>query len=267
MAEPDESREWRGKPGEGFSGTFARLSDGDDPAARLSRALMGQPGGSLSCAECQARLPTLVDAELAGLAPRQAAPEAAAHLDGCALCEGMYVELLEAASLALEGLPVGEKMPAPDLGFLKEAPPSPEVLWRAPLEAVQEAVTDALGRLQRLVVRLRAPLPLPSLPAPGVLESERAVEKPLLSATLAEHGALGIEVRAVRSEEAPDVCAVHLVADSPHPDAPRPRQVILRRRDAEWKAPFDSLGQARFDKVPVAALADMELVIEMEGDE
>jgi len=237
--------------------------DEDTPAARLARAVMGQPGGSLSCAECQARLPTLVDVELAGLAPRQADAEVAAHLDGCALCEGMYVELLEAASLAMEGLPVKE-MPAPDLSFLAETAPSAEILWQTPLETVQEAVTDALGRLQRLVVRLRAPVPLPPLPAPGVLEAERAVEKPLLSITLAEHGALGIEVRAVRSEEAPDVCEVRLVADSPHPDAPRPRRAVLRSRDAEWKAPFDLLGQARLDGVPVTALADMELIIEME---
>jgi len=228
---------------------------------------MGQPGGSLSCAECQARLPTVVDAELAGLSPREADPEVAAHLDGCSLCEGMYVELLEAASLALEGLPIGEKMPAPDLGFLTEAAPSAEILWRTPLEAAHEAVTDALGHLQRLVVRLQAPVPLPPLPAPGVLEAEWTVEKPLLSTILAEHRALGIEVRAVRSEEAPDVCEVLMVADSPHPDAPHPRQAILRSRDVEWKAAFDPLGQARLGGIPVTALADMEVIIEMERGE
>jgi len=244
-----------------------QIEGGDTPAARLARALMGRPGGSLSCAECQARLPTLVDAELEGFSPRQADPEVAAHLDGCSLCEGMYVELLETASLALEGLLVGEKLPAPDLSFLKEAPPLPEVLWRTPLEAIQEAVTDALGRLQRLVVRLRAPLPLPPLPAPGVLEAERMMEKPLLSTTVTEHGALGIEVRAVRSEEIPDVCEVYLVADSPHPDAPRPRRAILRSRDVEREAPFDPLGQARLGGVPVTALSDMELIIEMERAE
>lgn len=241
--------------------------DEDTPAARLARALMGQPGGSLSCAECQARLPAVVDAELVGLPPRQADPEVAAHLDGCSRCEGMYVELLETASLALEGLPVGEKTPPPDLGFLREAVPSVEMLWRAPLEAAQEGVTDALGRLQRLLVRLRAPVPLPPLPAAGVLEAERTVEKPLLSTTLAEHGALGIELRAVRSEETPDVCEVHVVADSPQPDAPRPRQAILRSRDAEWEALFDPLGQARLSGVPVAALTEMELTIEMERRE
>lgn len=239
--------------------------DEDTPAARLARALMGRPGGSLSCAECQARLPTLVDAELAGLSPRRADPEVAAHLDGCSLCEGIYVELLEAASLALEGLPAGEKMPAPDLSFLTEAAPSPEILWRTPLETIQDAVTDALGHLQRLVVHLRAPMPLPPRPAPGLLEAERTVEKPLLSTILVEHGALGIEVRAVRSEEAPDVCEVHLVADSPRPDAPRPRRAILRSRDVEREATFDSLGQARLSGIPVAALAEMELIIEMEG--
>jgi len=241
--------------------------DEDTPAARLARALMGQPGGSLSCAECQARLPTLVDAELAGLSPRQADPEVAAHLGGCSLCEGMYVELLEAASLALEGLPVEEKTPAPDLSFLRETAPSADMLWGAPLEAIQEAVTDALGRLQRLVVHLRAPLLLPPLPAPGLLEARQIVEKPLLSTTLTKHGALGIEARAVLSEEAPHLCEVHLVADSPHPDAPRPRRAILRSRDVEREATFDPLGQARLDGVPVAALADMELIIEIEERE
>jgi hypothetical protein len=225
---------------------------------------MGQPGGSLSCAECRARLPTLVDAELAGLSPRQEDPEVAAHLDGCSLCEEMYVELLETASLALEGLPVEEEMPVPDLGFLKAAPPLTEILWRTSLKAAHEAMTDALGRLERLVVSLQAPVPLPSLPAPGTLEAERMVEKPLLSTTLTEHGALGIEVRAVRSEQAPDVCEVHLVADSPHPDAPRPRQAVLRSQDVEREAPFDPLGQARLDGIPVTALARMELIIEME---
>lgn len=238
--------------------------DEDTPAARLARALMGRPGGSLSCAECQARLPTLVDAELAGLSPRQMDPEVAAHLDSCSLCEGMYVELLEAASLALERLPVAERMPAPDLSFLTEAAPSPEVLWRTPLEAVQEAVTDALGHLHRLVVRISAPLPLPPWPAPGLLEAGPTAEKPLLSTTLAEHGALGLEVRATRSEEAPDVCEVHLVADSPRPDAPRPQRAILRSRDMEREASFDPLGQARFEEIPVAALTGMELIIEME---
>jgi hypothetical protein len=259
MADRDESGGRRLKSGDW------RLGAEDTPAARLARALMGQPGGPLSCAECQARLPTVVDAELAGLSPRRADPEVAAHLDGCSLCEEMYVELLETASLALEGLPVGEEMPAPDLGFLTEAAPSLEMLWRAPLEAVQEAVTDALGRLQRLVVRLRAPVPLPPLPAAGVLEAERMVEKPLLSTTLAEHGALGVEVRAVRSEEAPDVCEVHLVADSPHPDAPRPRRAVLRSGNVEREATFDALGQARLDEIPVTALACMELIIEMES--
>jgi hypothetical protein len=259
MTDRDENGDWRVEIGEW------KVEDGDTPAARLARALMGQPGGSLSCAECQARLPRLVDAELAGLSPRQEDPEVAAHLDGCSLCEEMYVELLETASLALEGLPVEEEMPVPDLGFLTEAPPSLEMLWRTPLEAVQEVVTDAVGRLQRLVVRLRAPVPLPPLPAAGVLEAERMVEKPLLSTTLTEHGALGIEVRAVRSEEAPDVCEVHLVADSPHPDAPHPRRAILRSRDVEREAPFDPLGQARLSEVPVTALARMELIIEMES--
>jgi hypothetical protein len=241
-----------------------RIGDEDTPAARLARALMGQPGGPLSCAECQARLPAVVDAELVGLPPRQADPEVAAHLDGCSLCEGIYVELLETAYLALEGLPVGEEMPTPDLRFLAETPPSAEILWQIPLEVVQEAVTDALGRLQRLVVRLRVPVPLPPLPAPGVLEAERAVEKALLSATLSEHGALGVEVRAVRSEEDPDICEVHLMADSPQPNAPRPRRAILHSRDVERETSFDPLGQARLDGIPVTALARAELTIEME---
>jgi len=85
----------------------------------LVRAVAGARDPAMACEECQAWLPSYVDAEIGGLAAGQLYPRVKRHLDLCPDCEVVYLEMLELAMAEEAGeLPVPEEFPIPDLAFL-----------------------------------------------------------------------------------------------------------------------------------------------------
>lgn len=101
-----------------------RLTGGDltgvpSELLHLARAVTGVHDPAMSCEECQAWLPTYVDAEVGDLAVGQLYPEVKQHLDLCSQCEAEYLEMLELALAEEAGaLPAPEEFPAPSLAFL-----------------------------------------------------------------------------------------------------------------------------------------------------
>ncbi len=119
----------------------------------LARAVTGVHDPAMRCDECQAWLPTYVDAEVGGLAAGQLHPQVKQHLDLCADCEAEYLEMLELALMEDAGqLPVPERLPAPDLGFLPSL--SFVELAREMVTKVTEGVLAALApdRLEELTI-------------------------------------------------------------------------------------------------------------------
>lgn len=241
-----------------------RAGGRDTPAGRLARALKERRPATSDCDLWREELPALVDAELMGLSPRKVAPELAAHLEFCDECGQLYAEMLEAAWLASKGpLPVDEAIPEPDLSFLPKPKIDLDILWHVPLQNTWNAVVDAAGSLQKLLVEVTVPRPLPSLaPLRGTL-TDKGEERTLLVVEMEEHGGLGLEVRATRYSASPERCTLTLTMDSPRPDAPRPRRAVISYAGGRLVAEVDDLGQAHFPDVPLASLADMRVEIEM----
>ena len=101
-----------------------RLDDLDphavpDDLLHLIRAVTGARDPALTCEECQAWLPSYVDAEVGGLAVGQLYPHIKRHLELCTTCEAVYLEMLELAEAEEAGiLPSFDESPEPDLAFL-----------------------------------------------------------------------------------------------------------------------------------------------------
>lgn len=85
----------------------------------LVRAVLGLPDDRLSCDECQAWLPSYVDAEIGDIADESHYRLVKRHLLLCQDCTEIYLELLELALAEEEDrLPWPAHYPEPDLGFL-----------------------------------------------------------------------------------------------------------------------------------------------------
>lgn len=87
----------------------------------LVRAVFGLPDDGLSCAQCQAWLPSYVDAEIGDVAGDPRYRPVKRHLLLCQDCTDVYLELLDLALAEEEDrLPRPERYPEPDLSFLTE---------------------------------------------------------------------------------------------------------------------------------------------------
>ncbi|MBN1314524.1 MAG: zf-HC2 domain-containing protein [Anaerolineales bacterium] len=209
----------------------------------------------LTCEECRARIPELVDM----LAAREPLSEelrpVMAHVDQCPECEALVGELLDDIVIAMKE---AEPLPAriPDLSFLLQSTLPQRDIWRAKLDAVWDVIQDAAGKLRSIEINLKMPQTLPPLPAPGVLAEEDQSEKLVFSRTLTADYGIQIEIRARREPEATE-CNLLVEVDSPQPGVPRPCQVVLKSGQFAWKEPFDPVGQARIAKFPVALLTDL----------
>ena len=78
------------------------MTDLPEWANRLAQATDHPPDDS-ACAECQAWLPALVDAELAGGDVASLYPKTLAHLSGCENCDATYAAMLDLALAEAEG--------------------------------------------------------------------------------------------------------------------------------------------------------------------
>jgi hypothetical protein len=109
----------------------------------LARAVVGARDPTITCEECQAQLPSYVDAEIGGLPVGQYYPQVKCHLDLCADCEAEYLEMLELALVEDAGeLPVPKIIPTPVLSFL---PPLSFV------ETARETVTRVTERFLEIL--------------------------------------------------------------------------------------------------------------------
>jgi hypothetical protein len=127
--------------------------------AHLLRAVADAPPDELSCEECQAWIPTYVDAEMGGLPVGTEYPEVKRHLDLCPLCMAEYLELLELSMEAEAGmLPTPLEFGQPNLSFLPPvAPPSPrhEREIEAPSLSRPEYVRSLAGKILAAVAPAR----------------------------------------------------------------------------------------------------------------
>lgn len=111
-----------------------------DELLNLARAVAGVEDPEMTCEDCQAWLPSYVDAEVGGMPAGEEYPAVHRHLNLCADCEAVYLEMLDLALAEEAGeLPIPEHFPQPDLGFLP-APALPVVV-----QAWTEAVVDAVA--------------------------------------------------------------------------------------------------------------------------
>lgn len=122
-----------------------------DELLHLARAVAGVHDPAMSCDECQAWLPTYVDAEIGGLAVGQLYPDVKRHLDLCPVCEAEYLEMLELALAEDAGeLPVPERFPVPDLAFLLPLSLSDYVRSLAE-ELIEATAPELMGDLQAII--------------------------------------------------------------------------------------------------------------------
>ena len=132
----------------------------------LGSALIGQAEASDEqvCALHQDDLPNYIEAELNGESAQRRYPELARHLDLCAGCVEVYLDLLE---LALETeqapLPISSEAPALDLSFLSAT-------------TVAEQIWQLVEEMTREILRHLEPQALPDLPAASKLSFHRLAE-------------------------------------------------------------------------------------------
>jgi hypothetical protein len=128
--------------------------------AHLLRAVAGAPHDDLACEECQAWLPTYVDAEMGGLPVGTEYPEVKRHLDLCPICMAEYLELLGLAMEAEAGmLPTPLEFGQPDLSFLPMPVPIPALA--EPLPTL--SLPDYVRSLARQILATIAPSRLDDL--------------------------------------------------------------------------------------------------------
>ena len=90
-------------------------------AADLARAVTGESDTALTCDECEARLPSYVEAEIGGRPLDDALLAVRRHLALCRACETLYLELLD-IELAAEAGAIPQS-PPPLLARLDFLPP------------------------------------------------------------------------------------------------------------------------------------------------
>lgn len=118
-----------------------------DELLNLARAMTSVEAPEVSCEACQAWLPSYVDAEIAGLPAAEEYPAVQRHLNLCADCEAEYLAMLELAVAEEAGeLPVPERFPEPNLGFLPTLPLPVYVRTRAHeiVDAIAPRLTEDL---------------------------------------------------------------------------------------------------------------------------
>jgi len=229
---------------------------------QLVRALT-QPADANVCDHIVAQLDDYIDAQLAGEAYVEQYPEVALHLDACETCAELYAALYDLARAeATDSLPQPAHTPDPDLNFLTTETP-------APLERLRSAVQQ-IG--ERLVLQLTPDLLPPLRPAlSGAARRKPADEdryaEVLLQLDAEQMGAAWpAALAAYRDAQQPDHCLVEVEVAPPGRAWPDLADIpVMLAWDAEERnALTDAWGLAVFEGVPVTALA--EIRVEMELD-
>ncbi len=85
----------------------------------LARAVLDLPDDRLTCHDCQAGLPTYIEAEVGDMAWRDEYRPVKRHLLLCRECSTIYLDVLQIALFEHRGqLPRPDWFPRPDLNFL-----------------------------------------------------------------------------------------------------------------------------------------------------
>ncbi len=142
-------------------------------AHHLAAALLGETEGS----HCLDELAAYVDDEIAGIPVAQSRPDLKRHLDLCASCSALYLELLQSG---LDELREFQSQPTdilkPDLSFLPSTPPLSQIAQQVAERILARLAPRQVPNLERLAgpffQRLSA--------VGGALDLERAY-KPTLS--------------------------------------------------------------------------------------
>jgi hypothetical protein len=240
------------------------MSNDSPKPTRLARAILAEHDDR-ACAACLDGLEAYVDAQLAGAAYAALYPQVAMHLDGCVDCAESYALLYE-ARLAEGQLPAPERVPAPDLSFLRASGPAQPPLDRAgQLAAALTAAIERAGARLRLTLSqalldlLPPPATAPALRgAPGaLLDLDAPVDDPAVArvhlAALPRAGAPGrcdLRVRlALHGRDWPDLAGV---------------PVSLAVGGQAWRALTDQWGEVLFEDLPATGLAGAALMVEVE---
>jgi len=187
-----------------------------------------------------------------GQQPDLSPPEAAGHLDSCAVCRSELAELAELTEAAYGGLlEPAPAYPKPSLAFLGTCPTPPD-------PAEQPGLLDQLGRL---VISFSEQL-LASLQAPSLAGALRGQ---LLYRYTQGGGPRNIDVTIeIFSEDtARDRGRVQVMVDLPDRDPLDQSgcQVIVQTGDASWTGATDETGCVSFIGIPLQALPRLRVEV------
>lgn len=248
----------------------------NDPARRLAQVLLVS-SDEQGCRQCLDALEDYVTAQLAGEDYTAQMPTVARHLDACVACAEAYALLFE-ARLAEADQPEPARIPAPDVSFLEPdatAPLTPDQL------RVRRAAASLRASLERAVERVGSLLRLRF--SQGLLDT-LAAAPPAAGPALAfrEGSPQGVPLLdLVLDTPDPSVERLHLAAYAHQPDAGRctlrvrvalPGRdwpdlagitVLVRFGETQHRVTTDSWGEALIDDVPVAALPDLQVALDL----
>jgi len=235
----------------------------------LARAVVGGQEDALPCAECQARLPRYVIAQLDGVDVAEIYPQVARHLQDCPTCAELAAEVRSTLALTDEGrLVEPASWPTFDLSFLPpvKEPPVVRDLWRARVSSQVRTWMDEAGRwVAAIQLFVQPPLPKPAL---AVWETPGDT-KTLVAQTVQVGGVdLGIEVTMTRTGPEGDTerGQVRVVVDSPRlPQGPTGTRVTIACEGISQTQVADDLGVVLFEEVPLACLEHMRIEVTLPG--
>ncbi|MFN8494086.1 MAG: hypothetical protein U0350_41190 [Caldilineaceae bacterium] len=247
------------------------MENSDTKAAlqQLGRALHSQIEDTLTCDQCQARLPDYIQAEHESGAKGGEAQFAVAirhHLALCPHCQAAYAQVQAWLTTGFEdALPKTVTYPTFELSFLQ--PPLPTTspfTW--PLahlqkhrQQSQQWFQDRIGNLYLFFA------PAPLLAEVGWAVKSNAEESLLARTSLSEDDSPGWEIEAAIFATGPDLCRVEvsLYAFAPLPDDLAGIGVALHDGVNERFALTDAHGIVEFEDVPRDRIGDLLLRIDL----
>lgn len=224
----------------------------------LVRALNTPDEDTLTCEECEERLPEYYQADIEGHAAGARWRPVARHLATCPHCSAAYATLTDLSTLAFGEQDALLSYPPLDLSFLskekKTKPPQPEPLWR-------------LDEWGRLIIQFSAELIRAWQPpafAAGLKKSETS--PPTLGQFLVQTKEdLEVTITAERQRNDPTHCTMTVQVNIPSQGGwPNlaDTEVTLKRDQEVLAIQFtDAYGEAIFEKVATIDLAQLAFEI------
>lgn len=238
------------------------IGNADERRRRLAQVIRMKPDDA-ACLACLNQLDAYIAAQLGGEDYAARFPDVARHLDGCVECAQAYARLyeLERAAMA-ETLPQPAHLPRPDLGFLQPQSPSLAERLRAALRRAGDRFTLRLS--DDLLAGLRPAPAIALTRAPA--DAERYAEVLLvLRPDESLRSELPFGLTAYRDARRPDECLLEVSVELPGRSWPDlgGLTVALVLGTQKREAVTDAWGLAAFEGVPVAALGEASVEVEL----